>query len=322
MRKKILVVGDVMVDKYVYVSVRGQAEEAPISVWDEERREYRLGGAANVANNLKAIGGDEVDVYLVGIASQYDRDEYFFGLLKAAGIIWVCSCVGPGMMKTRYVNDKRFAADGGHAIVFRSDTVKRFEDYQIRNIEEDFECFDFSLYDAVVFSDYDKGTITPKMVDMVRSAGPNGPLVVVDSKRLDLSMYRGADVLKINELEYSRQVSEAHGKLYRNVEELFRNVVVTLGKKGAELRQNASGVLVDGLPVTSNDRRVIVHAEKFQPVATSRVVDVTGCGDTHTAAMTFCLLKNDDIRMAVNFANACASNVVDKFGTSVPANGL
>lgn len=296
---KILVVGDILVDTYIYVSSRRMAEEAYIPIWEEDfsRREHRPGGAANVANNLKAIGGEEVDVHIMGICG----DLRTMRQLGAAGIqpvIWGADEAST-MVKKRFVDTKtmKYVMRLDHMTKFPQDDVDYFESYVDQYIEH---CADH--YDAIIFSDYDKGTITPKIVDRLKTISS---VFVVDSKREDLRIFQGSSILKVNEKEYSAQVSS---KLYPNVAGLFDFVVVTLGKEGAELMQCDKS--------KSDDSSYVVHSETFK-AKTVKSVDVTGCGDTHTAALTFALLKKGDIRSAVSFANECAANVVQRFGTSI-----
>lgn len=294
-----LVIGDVMVDRYTYVRTTRRASEAPIPIWDVVGVEQRLGGAANVARNLKAIGKEEIEVVLAGIVG---RDRGFCDLADAVGVK-LGFCVGSTtMVKHRYVEHESLRH------LFRIDSATRFP-------SDDSEYFGLFIgevgaldrFDAIIISDYDKGTVTERVAEIVRENRPR--LVVVDSKRRDLSLYDGFEVLKVNDLEYLVQSSGLSGVPYPCVERLFDYVVVTKGAAGAELRQ-CEKAKTDG-------KRYVVHSEFFPVESVQKVVDVTGCGDTHTAAMAFSLLKNGDVRAAVRFANVCAREVVQKFGTSV-----
>lgn len=287
---KVLVVGDVMLDRYSHVRTTRLAEEAKIPVWDELYDEHRLGGAANTAHNLKAIGGDEVQVHLAGICGS----KTVYQLLDKVGVIRDRVVGMATMTKRRFVDESQ-------KFVMRLDNFRVFDPNDVELFEQLVDYYP-QQFDAIIFSDYDKGTITENVVRKLR---PLAPLTVVDSKREDLRIFDGMRVLKVNELEYSAQVSS---RLYPNVTKFFDFVVVTRGKDGADLLQCEQ--------VKSNDRRYIVHKEEF-PVEKVIAKDVTGCGDTHTAAMTFALLKTHDIRTAVKFANKCAAKVVQQFGTSV-----
>jgi rfaE bifunctional protein kinase chain/domain len=297
---KILVVGDIMLDQYTHVKTERRAEEANIPVWDELKQEYRLGGAANVAHNLKAIGKDEVEVHLAGICGSLVVNHK----LKEIGIKNDRVMGQETMLKRRFVDQ-----DG--KFVMRLDNFRKFELGEVEFFETMMN-YSEQKFDAVVFSDYDKGTITPAVVEVFRKLAP---LTIVDSKRKDLRIFDGINILKVNEREYSDQVSS---KIYTNFTEFFQYVVVTKGDEGSTLIMcdHARTVRADLSPGRIIGESYVNHSEDF-PVIRVMPKDVTGCGDTHTAAMTFCTLKTRDVRSAVKFANSCAAQVVQKFGTSV-----
>lgn len=304
--KKVLVIGDVMFDKYNYVTSERQAPEAPIPVWDSQKIEYRPGGAANVAANIRSIADKvnpkDVTVYLLGIVDKSDSGRELHSL-SGYGVSLMFLTHGHSMIKERFVDQDK--------IIFRHDNMKKFDSSDVQYFEKICLEYDFKNHlDAVVFSDYDKGTITPRIVEHFKKMAK---ITVVDSKRLDLQLYEGCNVLKLNALEYSKQVTRAaNSEIKTPIEMKFANVVVTKGSHGAELRQ-FNGSRYDFENKTIQYSTVI---EEFK-VAKVKQVDVTGCGDTHTAAMTVSLLNDSDPRRAVKFANECATQVVQKFGTTI-----
>lgn len=311
MAKRVLVVGDIMLDHYITVESTRMAPEADIPVWDETCHEYRLGGAANVANNLKSLGKDEISVHLAGLAARMEYNRPGRGFIEKHGIGTMLVGGQRTMYKQRYVVN----SPTGPAIVFRSDNFRRWERREVEDYERFFCGFledGMETHDLVVVSDYDKGTVTPAIMEAVFKLKVP---VIVDSKRRELSMFCGAHVLKLNHLEYANQAAGGVG--YANVESLADYVVVTKGAAGAELRLNAP---VSSIPEkhrpSSIYKSYVVHTEQF-PIESVKPVDVTGCGDTHTAATAFSLLSDPDVRKAVRFANAAAASVVRKFGTSV-----
>lgn len=297
---KVLVIGDIMLDQYTHVHTNRRAEEANIPVWDELRHEYRLGGAANVAHNLKSIGKDEVEVHLAGICG-------------SSVVTWKLDEAGvkrDRVMGQETMTKRRFVDPDGK-IVTRVDNFRHFEKGEIEFFEMMMDYWE-QKFDAVIFSDYNKGTINQKVVDVFKKLAP---LTIVDSKREDLRIFDGINILKVNEREYSTQVSS---KLYTNFTEFFQYVVVTKGDQGSTLIMcdHAKTVRADLSPGRIIGESYVNHSEDF-PVIRVMAKDVTGCGDTHTAAMAFCTLKTRDVRSAVKFANSCAAQVVQKFGTSV-----
>lgn len=283
-----------MRDLYGYVESERQAEEADIPVWDELYFESRLGGAANVAHNLVTLSGGKLDVYLAGVAG----DPGFRAQIREIGIN-TDLCFGKNTMsKCRYVNEstKEFVARFDNFKKFKGEDVQLFESILKGYLQQE-------QFDVVVVSDYNKGTVSESLAKAIKEQ----KLVVVDSKRPDLRIFEGMQVLKLNEDEYARQVSS---KDYLNFERLFKDCVITKGAQGAELRQHDF--------TKSLDKRYVVHSEQFPLEWSANAVDVTGCGDTHTAAMACALVFGKDIRAAIRFANQCASLAVEDFGTIAP----
>ncbi len=291
-KSKVLVIGDAMIDRYVYVTSDRRAQEADVPVWDVRHAGGRPGGALNVAANVSRLGDGNVDVYFAGIA----RDDAL-PFLTPFCYDWMLVS-DETMVKTRYVLDHDIVARVDSRRTFSRDAIDRFQKTVLLMSErKDIDC--------VVVSDYDKGTITP---DIARVLCQNFPMVIVDSKRRDLSPFRGATVLNVNLTEYSLQVSQ---KQHVCVEELFGHVVVTNGAEGSELR------MYDRSMSDPSRGRYVVHTEKF-PTRLANAVDVTGCGDVHTAAVAVQLLKDaSDMRTAVRFGNECATGAVEVFGTTI-----
>lgn len=304
--KKILVVGDIMLDHYTYVESNRRAAEADIPVWDELEHEYRFGGAANVAFNLACLsaGHEGVQIELAGIAS-----KDLCASLKVAGLTqtvdWLGRLVsGEGMVKRRYVDNKT------KQILMRSDNIREFakkDRWKFRDVFEDL-AETLTKFDAIVISDYNKGTLHPETMEVIRDSGVP---FYVDSKRSDLSIYRGAKLIKLNESEHARQ---APMPSYHCVEELAETTVVTLGGRGAAIHEYS--------PPEPGIYGYQVHKEFF-PTDKVEAVDVTGCGDTFLAGYVFAnVVLGEYNRPSVRFANKCASQVVQKFGTSVASLGV
>jgi len=293
--KRILVVGDVMEDHYVRVETSRRAPEADIPVWDEVDRTWTPGGAWNVAENIASLM-PEAMVYLAGIV-----DSTNVAGVKSHISAYSTRAVVEGMKKTRYVSANKIIFRSDNFRRFHEDDVREFEDGLIRNLLLN----ENVRFDAVVFSDYDKGTVTKQVVQNCRRLTN---LVVVDSKRKDLSLFwkdlePRRTILKVNEFEWGAQAGNEVP-----VEAYFDQTVVTKGKDGAVIRQFDRN--------ESQYNRYVVHSEEF-PTRRAWSVDVTGCGDTHTAALTVSMVKESDLRQAVRFANEKASQVVQIFGTAI-----
>jgi len=296
--KKVLVIGDIIYDRYVYVKTERMSQEASdVPIYDvEEEDEVRLGGAANVAANIQALGGDEVEVYvsgICGVGEQYEMTHH--GLIPNR-----CYASRDRMEKCRFID--------GATHIFRVDNRKKFSSSDVCIFEDKMERTTFD-FDAVIFSDYDKGTITKSIV---KKAIESDALVIVDSKRPCLSMYRGADVLTFNLEEFSHQIYRSE---YPYVEELFKYVVITMGAAGARLHWIDS--IDTSIPPGVVKGRYKVSSMEFEATDIDDVVDTTGCGDTHTAAITMGLLRDPgNIIDSIIYANKCAAIAVQRFGTT------
>lgn len=291
-RKKILVLGDAIVDRYVFVATERNCSEAPAPVWDEVSSQNRLGGAMNVALNLKSIAGSEFDIDFAGIC---DGQSYYRMKDSGIGLDYTWTVASP-IMKTRVYtdHDKKMLCRFDNKKSFSIEAVETFE----ANILSRVERMD---YETVIISDYRMGTVTEKIAKFLCENPPFN--VIVDSKRKDLSRFRGATVIKLNFDEYSTQVSN---KDYI-VESLSKFCVVTKGADGADVR-NCESVTRD---------KYVIHS-LLVPTQKVKAVDVVGCGDTFTAALAFYMTKHmNDVFLGTKFANVCASKVVQEFGTSV-----
>lgn len=279
-KKKILVVGDIILDIYQPISITRKAQEANIDIYDEVGRAETLpGGAANVMNNIKSLA-DDIDVELAGISEYYFEHDLVIP--------------GDNLTKLRY--------HIGEKILCRVDNRKKFLDNHIEIFENRFLQEDLTKYNLIVISDYDKGTVTNKVINHIKRSGVR---TVVDSKRYDLSIFNGLYALNVNEHEYNLQSSN---KEYFCIESLFQHVIITLGEKGCEHHQYDYKM--------SYGNKYVIHSELF-PTKKVDVVDVTGCGDTHTAAFAIGITRDDfNIRQAIQYANICATIAVQKFKTA------
>ncbi len=284
---KILIAGDILIDRYIKVSTCRTSQESPLPVYDVMSGEEMLGGAANVAAAFRRFDTDNKhQVYLAGI-----MDDRFIDMTEA---LQINSIYGDGrsLVKTRFHTED-------NKLVFRADEGLFFDPVKVQSFVELFVEQVDDQFDMLIVSDYDKGTITPEFIEKLKSLCGYR---IVDSKKKDLRMFEGFDVLNINQQEYSEQCSNRD---YVCPERLFANVIVTKGAEGSELRIYEETTLA----------QYIVHCEDF-PTVKKTPVDVTGCGDVHTAALAYALVEGVDLRSSIRFANGAAGHAVTQFGTS------
>ncbi len=301
----VLVVGDVMLDRFVYGSVERISPEAPIPVLHVERSLDMPGGAANVARNVAAMGAVAILIGVVGDDSWAEDLRSQFHLTPTIDVHLVADGSRPTTVKTRYV------ADGQQ--VMRADRESRASlsaDVQQRVLD----IFTTVLHEAsiVVLSDYAKGVLsgplTQALIDAARAAGKQ---VIVDPKTKDFSKYRGAHVLTPNRLELQSACGLACGTDAQVVAgaarvlelDLFDTLVVTRGK--------------DGMTVIGRDSAEATHL----PAAARQVYDVSGAGDTVVAAISLSLAAGGAIVDAAAIANIAAGIAVGKRGTATVSTG-
>ncbi|HEX7053337.1 MAG TPA: D-glycero-beta-D-manno-heptose-7-phosphate kinase [Burkholderiales bacterium] len=294
-KARVLVVGDVMLDRYWYGDVSRISPEAPVPVVlvNEGREELRLGGAANVAHNCAALGARTTLLSVVGADESGRRLEK---LLRRQGV------------QAKLHRDRSIRTTEKLRVIGRQQQLLRldFERAPSREVLAS-KLADYRAAladcDVVVLSDYGKGGMT-HIGQMIELARRSRRRVLVDPKGDDYSRYRGASVITPNRQEF-RQVAGAwrdEQDLARRAERLRRALrlealLVTRGEEGMTLFQPA--------------RRLHVKTEARE------VFDVTGAGDTVIAALAAMLGAGADLAAAVRAANRAAGIVVGKLGTAV-----
>lgn len=299
-RRHVLVVGDLMLDAYLWGNVSRVSPEAPVPVVRLSRRSETPGGAGNVARNLAALG---LDVVVAGLVGDDDPGRRLRRLLEDASVegrTVVASDGRPTITKSRVI--------GGHQQMLRIDeevpgpVPEADQDRLLEAIEASFP----SQPAAVVLSDYDKGAMTPRVCRaLTAEARRRGVPVLVDPKGRDFRKYARATALTPNRHEFER----ATGVGDRD-EPPFREAAQRL-RDGLEL---------DFLAVTRGELGVSVFDEggdRDIPAVAREVFDVSGAGDTLVATLAAGLAAGLDRDDAVRLANVAAGVVVGKVGTAL-----
>jgi D-beta-D-heptose 7-phosphate kinase/D-beta-D-heptose 1-phosphate adenosyltransferase len=297
---RVLCIGDVMLDHYVYGQVERVSPEAPIPVLTIERESKTLGGAGNVLRNLTALGAQASFISVVG---NDEAGREIGRLLEAQEGAEMHLLVQPARLttvKTRYVaaNQQLLRAD--------RETAAPLDPY----CREDLLRLARELvghHSAVIVSDYAKGVLTEGVaLEIIRAAREAGTRVVVDPKGGDPIRYRGADLLKPNR----RELAHATGMPVTSETEIvtaaralidrcgFGGVLVSLGQEGMVLVEQGGGV----------------HAQRAE---VREVYDVSGAGDTVVAVLGAALGAGMGVETGARLANIAAGIVVGKVGTAV-----
>lgn len=296
---RILVIGDLMIDEYLWGQTERISPEAPVQVVEVRREEFVLGGAGNVANNLAALGAKAVITGVIGTADDGKRLLELFDDLgvDARGVI-----PEPGRRTTRKT---RVIASNQHVVRIDRETRRHISDNTLDKLGDFVESVVQDM-DAVLISDYDKGLLTPSLLNRIISACRSAEKpVIVDPKGLDFSRYKGATLITPNKKEAS----------------LASGVVIL----GEDTLARAAQSLME---TTASDRILITRSQEgmvyFERNGYSRkidararqVYDVSGAGDTVLSLLGLSVAAGASWEQATVLANAAAGVVVGKVGTA------
>jgi D-beta-D-heptose 7-phosphate kinase/D-beta-D-heptose 1-phosphate adenosyltransferase len=296
--KKILVLGDIMLDRYWWGNVSRISPEAPVPVVLHKRTSTSPGGAANVAANVKALGAE---VTLIGLVGNEPEGKELIGAMKNAGI----------------ASDRLIIADRKTSvktrIIAHNQQVVRIDSEETHPPEAEIEekIIDLSLEslkaaDLIIFSDYAKGVLTEKVASsIIKAALKSAKKVLVDPKGKDYSKYKGAFLVTPNRKEAAeackldgdgRSLTLMAGEKLLN-EFDFQNILITEGE--------------DGMTLFMRNQAPIHLASSAH-----QVFDVTGAGDTVIASLAVCLAAGFDLYESAKTANVAAGLAVEKIGAT------
>ncbi len=296
-KKRILVVGDIILDHYIWGLVERISPEAPVPVVDVKEENYNLGGAANVAANIVSLGGRAT---VLGIRGNDIHGEVLEDLMRERGIDTSGIFTGsrPTTVKTR--------------VIAHNQQVVRFDREERRSVDgsrfkkiSDFLLSSRDNWDAIIVSDYKKGMVTRRIMRLLVSEFKSqGAYLAVDPKVGNFPMYRDVSIITPN----LKEASQGSGIEIKDEQSLIKagtlllrrlrcdSILITRGEQGMSL--------FDGEGVT--------HI----PTAARSVYDVTGAGDTVIAAFTLAHVAGAGLRDAAMVANHAAGIVVGKIGTA------
>ena len=291
-RARVLVVGDAMLDRYLFGDVERISPEAPVPVVRVTREEARLGGAANVALNVKSVGAHATLITVVGSDEPAGKLRQ---LLQDMGVNAIL-----GQDPNLYTCVKLRVIGRAQQLV-RVDFESQPDHEVLADMLTDYARV-LPQHDVVLFSDYGKGGLAhiPRMIELARAAGKP---VLVDPKGADYARYAGATLITPNRSELAQVVGGWSGE-------------EQLQSRAQALRES---LRLDGLLLTRSEEGMSLFdaAGQARVAAKAReVFDVTGAGDTVIAIMAALLACGVSLREALPIANRAAGLVVGKFGTA------
>ncbi len=295
-RLKVLVVGDLMLDRYIFGHVDRISPEAPVPVLRHARRYERAGGAANVAMNLAGLG---CQTYLAGFWGDDAEKGELAAILDTAGVNTLGVVTGslPTISKTRIVGRvQQLLRLDIESLDDRPDAENRWLEERATELT--------AKMSAVILSDYAKGVLTQGLCEaVIRAARAAGIPVLVDPKTRDFAKYSGATTVcpNLNEL------AAATGVPVHKTDELLEAAKVLLAEHEFQF-----------LTVTMSEKGITLlepGGSYHSPARAREVYDVSGAGDTVIAVLTAGIAGGLKVRSAVDLANVAAGIVVARFGT-------
>ncbi len=296
-KPNILVVGDLMIDHYLWGSTDRISPEAPVQVVNVAKETSVLGGAGNVVNNLHALGAS------VSVASVIGQDEIgkeLLMMLKSRGI----KTEGLVTQEGRQTSKKSRVIASNQQIL-RYDKESK-EDITSVSVEKIIRAIkkDLFLYDMIILSDYGKGVLTSALCqEIISLAKTQNKKVLVDPKGTDYSKYKGAHFLTPNK----KEACEATGIDIKDDESLLQ--AGEWLRKECELELSMITLSEDGIAIFDDEMHKV-------PTVAREVFDVTGAGDTVIASLAFAMSSGLDLVNSAKFANAAAAVVVGKIGSA------
>lgn len=289
---RVLVVGDVMLDRYWFGEVTRISPEAPVPIVRVERREERLGGAANVARNAAALGAQ---TGLLGVVGQDEAGDTVEQILIDSSIHSYLNrdAAISTIIKLRVI--------GRQQQLLRIDFENAPTDAVLRDKLTQFNAL-LAHYDVIILSDYAKGSLV-NVAAMIAVARQAGKCILVDPKGDDFSRYAGASILTPNKAELKRVVGGW----------------ATEAELTVKVQQLRTSLELDALLLTRSEEGMSLYTEQevlHIPAMAREVFDVSGAGDTVIATMALMLGAGRPVAEAVSIANRAGGIVVGKLGTA------
>ncbi|MCE5194684.1 MAG: D-glycero-beta-D-manno-heptose-7-phosphate kinase [Nitrospiraceae bacterium] len=296
-KRKVLVIGDLVLDQYIWGNVNRISPEAPVPVVDVTSENFLLGGACNVANNISSLGGH---VAVVGLVGKDMAGEMMKQLLQEKRVAcYLFDDKRPTTIKARVVahNQQVVRFDREEKSKISGNTLKAIIDCLRRMVPE---------YDAVIISDYKKGVVTPELIqEVMKAAKPRNRFVAVDPKMGHFHLYKNVSLITPNIME----ASNGAGIEIKDEESLIKAGRILLKKLSCKAVLLTRGE--DGMSLFEKGK--VAHI----PTVARQVYDVTGAGDTVIAAFALAHASGATLQQAAVIANHAAGIVVGEIGTAV-----
>ena len=291
---KVLIVGDAMIDSYMWGTINRQSPEAPIPIVDIENYEKKLGGAANVASNIKALGATPILCSVIG-----NEDKGFFDLMKRENLSskGILQEERKTTVKTRIISENkhqlRVDEEDTFPIINESDFIKHSIDLM-------------SNVHVVIFQDYNKGVLTKHVINsLVEFATKKQIPTLVDPKKENYWQYKGLNIFKPNITELIESNSKEEELCLENISKIVTKQRKQLNAKLFLLTMSEKGIFIQ----TKNE-------EHYLPAHKRKIIDVSGAGDAVIATAALALAQKLDHQNLAQLANLAGGLSCEKVGVN------
>ncbi len=303
--KQLLIIGDVMIDSYLWGRVDRISPEAPVPIVALNKRESRLGGAANVALNVQNMGGVPI---LCSVIGEDEKSEVFFDLLQKQGLNH------EGIIKSEErITTVKFRVIGNNAQMLRVDEEVEFnlQKKESQQLFKKIKTFvEAQKADAIIFEDYDKGVITPWLIrEVTRLAHLHDLPVVVDPKKKNFWNYQNVNLFKPNLkelveglklIEVPKTIEEIKQALHNLQWKLKAGIaLVTLSDRGIYYSKHSNGKILE---------------EGHIPAHVRDIADVSGAGDTVISLAALCMASGASAEITARLCNLGGGLVCEHVG--------
>lgn len=300
--KKIIIVGDVMIDTYLTGTVNRVSPEAPVPIVEFKKREHRLGGAANVALNIKALGAKPFICSVIGKDEEGDLFNKCIhdNNLSSKGVIQIDDRITT--VKTRVIgnNQQLLRLDNE-----QTDPINSLTEFALVELVKEVALSE--KIDAIIFEDYNKGVLTPFVIEnLIQFANQNDIVTTVDPKLENFFSYKNVTLFKPN----LKELREGVAKRFEVTDkDAFLEAVEVLKEK---LNPKFTFVTLSEHGVFINDKK----DNYFVPAHLRDITDVSGAGDTVISVATLCLVCGLGAKQVAEIANLAGGLVCEKIGVS------
>lgn len=297
---EILLVGDIMLDRFIYGQVERISPEGPIPILSINKENEMLGAAGNVLANMRALGA-KVDI--ISVVGNDEAGEKVKSLISKTAVNTdhiICDEARPTILKTRYIaqNQQMLRVDHEKNYSVSKEIEKQILDKATRLI---------SSKKILVLSDYGKGLLTDSLIkNLIALAVKNKVTVIVDPKGRDFTKYSGATIITPNRKELSEASGMSDIKTNEAIEDAAKKIIAQYKIKTVIATRSE-----DGMSVITNEKSLHISTQARE------VYDVSGAGDTVVATIATALGAGADLSQAAHLANITGGLVVAKIGTAV-----